>query len=115
MLKTSRQLRDPEVQLGVGLLSRLAGVPEAQRAREASVLNHMPALKGLSGELIVQMLIVQDTSFRLVWSPDRLRISVHVWISPGTRGAKVGFRNAGESGIPLLPGSEPGLSGLTGD
>jgi len=33
--------------------------------REASVLNHMPPLKGLSGKLIVQMLIVQDTSF--VW------------------------------------------------
>jgi hypothetical protein len=76
VLQASRQLRDPEVHIGVGLLSRLAGVPEAQRAREASVLDHMPPLKGLSGKLIVQMLIVQDTSCCLVWAPDRLGINV---------------------------------------
>jgi hypothetical protein len=65
VLETSRQLGHTEVDFGIRLLSRLAGVPEAQRVREASVLNHMPPLKGLSGNLIVQMLIVQDTSF--VW------------------------------------------------
>jgi hypothetical protein len=65
VLQAGRELRDPEVHLRIRLLGRLAGVPEAQRAREASVLDHMPPLKGLSGKLIVQMLIVQDTSF--VW------------------------------------------------
>jgi hypothetical protein len=82
VLEASRQLLDPEVHLRIGLLTGLARMPEAQRAREVSVLDHMPPLKRLSGKLKVQMLVVHGTSSCLVWAPDRLGMNVHCWDLP---------------------------------
>jgi hypothetical protein len=55
---------------------------EAQAARDASVLDNMAPLKRLSGELIVKMLIVHDTSSCLVMAPDGLGMFVHDWDLP---------------------------------
>ena len=66
VLESSRQLLDPEVDLGVGLLAGLARMAEAQTTWGGSVLDHMPPLKWLSGKLKVQVLIVQGASSCLV-------------------------------------------------
>jgi hypothetical protein len=116
VLKASRKLLDPEVYLGVGFLTGLARMAEAQTARDGSVLDHMPPLKRFSGKLKVQVLIVQGASSCLVWAPDGLGICVHDWDLPSDERRKGGIPECGgEGGGPLLLGVEPRLSGLTGD
>ena len=115
VLKASRKLLDPEVHLGVGLLTGLARMAEAQTARDGSVLDHMPPLKWLSGKLKVQMLIVHGTSSCLVWAPDGLGFVFTIGISSRTRGVKVGFRNAGaKAGAPCSLEMRQGFPDLQG-
>jgi len=112
VLQASRQLRDPEVHLRIKLLSRLAGVPEAQRAREASVLDHVPPLKGLSGKLIVQMLIVQDTSFCLVRAQTGLGLVFAVGSPLGREELRWDSGMRGKVGSPCSPAVSQGFPGL---
>jgi len=55
----------------------------------------MPALKWLSGKLIVQVLIVHNTSSCLVYAPDGLGMYVHDWDLPSDERRKGGLPEYG--------------------